>query len=216
MKIKYLILCIIGALVLLSFTIVEYITPDDYPVTNEMLASFHGKKDIDGIFSFDKAWFKNDELNEVLIFELYTDYHRLAIYHCKSDFLFEDWLKNIELHRKVHNSNYDLADESKKQQVFKKFFDNAQEIDKTNFKTNQGLKLGLDKNEVLKKYRSPYKNTKIDNIEKIEWVYQGEYSFTEMGQEPTGILAQESWGYEMTMYFENDKLIGIIIKNDIP
>ena len=216
MRTKKLTILIIGVLLLLSFTTDNYIIPDDYLVTNEMLKDFHGEKNVDGVFSFDKAWFKNDDLKEVLIFELYTDYHRLAIYHCKTDFLFNDLIKNVELHRKVNNNSYDLADEDKKQQVFKTFFDKAQQIDKSYFTSKQGLKLGLDKNVILKKYSKPDLISIIDNVEKIEWNYKGDYYFEETGESPTGIIAKDSFGYQMIMYFKNDKLVGLIIKNDIP
>jgi hypothetical protein len=171
---------------------------------------------VDNVFSFDKAWFKNNDLKEVLIFELYTDYHRLAIYHFKEEFLIHDLIKNVELHRKVNNNSYDLADESKKEQVFKRFFDNAHQIDKSYFITKHGIKLGLDKNEIIKKYGKPDTISIIDNIEKIEWNYLGEIYLHETGETPNGIIAKNSFGYHMKMYFKNYKLVGLIIKNDIP
>lgn len=216
MRTKKLTILIIGVLLLLSFTTDNYIIPDDYPVSNKMLKDFHGEKNVDGVYSFSKAWFKNNDLKEALIIDLYTDYHRLAIYHCKTDFLLNDLIKNVELHSEVNNNSYDLADEDKKLQVFKTFFDKAQQIDKSYFTTKQGLKLGLDKNVILKKYSKPDSISTIDNIEKIEWNYKGDYYLEETGESPTGIIAKDSFGYQMIMYFKNDKLVGLIIKNDIP
>jgi len=145
MRILFRAILTIGISLLLSFATNQYIIPDEYSITNEMLKDARKERNIDGVFSFDKAWFKNNDLEEILVFELYTDYYRSVIYHCQSNFLFHDFIKNIELNKKVNNQSFDLAEESNKQQVFKKFFDDATQIDKRYFITKQGLKLGLDK-----------------------------------------------------------------------
>lgn len=204
------------AIIILSFKSDNYFVPDDYPVTNEMLKNCQTKSDIDGIFSFDKAWFKNQELGEVLIFELYTDYHRLAIYHCKSNFLFSDLIKQVELHRKIGTSTFDLADEEKKQKVFNKFFDNSKEIDKSYFKTKQGIILGISKSDAIKKYGNPHTNTIINSIDVLKWDFQGSYAIAETGEKPNGKVAKDSFGFHVVMYFKSDKLVAMILKNDIP
>ena len=204
------------ALFLLAFTSDIYFVADDYPVTNKMFKDCQSKKEIDGVFSFDKAWFKNNEIGEVLIFELYTDYHRLAIYHCKSDFLFSDLIKQVELHRKTGTSTFDLADEGKKQKVFEKFFDNSMEIDKSYFKTKQGIRLGISKSEAIKKYGNPCSETIINNIAVVKWDFQGDYAIAETGEKPKGKVAKNSFGFHVAMYFKLDKLVAMILKNDIP
>ncbi|MFH0896095.1 MAG: hypothetical protein V2A54_16805 [Bacteroidota bacterium] len=204
------------ALILLSFKSDNYIIPDDYPVTNEMFKDCRTEKNIEEVFSFDKAWFKNQELGEVLIFELYTDYHRSAIYHCKSDFLFSDLIKQVELHRKTGASTFDLADEGKKQKVFKKFFDNSVEIDKSYFRTNQGISLGICKSDAIKKYGNPSSDTAINNIIILKWDFQGDYAIAETGDKPKGKVAKDSFGFHVIMYFKLDKLVAMILINDIP
>jgi hypothetical protein len=203
------------ALILLSFKSDNYFIPDDYPVTNEMFKNCQLQKDIDGVFSFDKAWFKNQDLGEVLIFELYTDYHRLAIYHCKSEFLISDLIKQVELHRKTGMSTFDLADEEKKQKVFKKFFDNSEEIDKSYFKTKQDIRLGISKSDALKKYGNHSMDTIINNIAVLKWDFQGSYAIAETGEKPKGKVAKDSFGFHVVMYFKMDKLVAMILKNDI-
>src|SRR4051812_28691651 len=61
------------------------IIPDDYPVTDEIFGSDfnqNGREIKSGdIFSYDKIWFRNDSLNQTLVFELYTDNYRNIIFH---------------------------------------------------------------------------------------------------------------------------------------
>lgn len=69
----------------ISDTIKRFVV-DDYPVTNEMLIDKTSnnssyKKQSGQTYSYDKAWFGNDTLKQTLVFELYTDYHRMVIYH---------------------------------------------------------------------------------------------------------------------------------------
>lgn len=69
----------------ISDTIKRFVV-DDYPVTNEMLVDKTSnnssyKKQSGQTYSYDKAWFGNDTLKQTLVFEHYTDYHRMVIYH---------------------------------------------------------------------------------------------------------------------------------------
>jgi len=66
----------------ISDTIKRFVV-DDYPVTNEMLIDKTSnnssyKKQSGQTYSYDKAWFGNDTLKQTLVFELYTDYHRMV------------------------------------------------------------------------------------------------------------------------------------------
>ena len=80
------IFCIILIILCNSIASVAQIIPDDYPVTDEMFKGNFGLINMGEAYSFDKVWFLNEFLNETLIFELYTDYHRLLIYHFKNCF----------------------------------------------------------------------------------------------------------------------------------
>jgi hypothetical protein len=206
----------IGTLVLLSFTCIEYLIPDDYPVTDEMLSEFQRNNNTEGIFESDKAWFKNSGVNEVLIFELYTDYHRMAIYHCETEFLFDVLIKDVIVHRKSNQINDGSAGMSQEKQVYKNYLENAQQIDKSYFTTKQGLKLGMNKNEILIKYNKPDTIISLGDIEKAEFHYKGEYHIRETGETPKGKIAKDSFGYHMVMYFKNSVLVGLVIKNDVP
>lgn len=72
--------------ILQNDTIKRFIV-EDYPVTYEIMAeqkadnSSSYKKVSGKTQSLDKAWFTNDTLKQTLIFELYTDGYRSAIYH---------------------------------------------------------------------------------------------------------------------------------------
>ena len=56
-------------------------TVDDYPVPTKMFVGNYHRRESGVLASEDAAWFSNDTLNQTLIFELYTDFHRLYTYH---------------------------------------------------------------------------------------------------------------------------------------
>jgi hypothetical protein len=203
-------------LTLASFKGDSYIIPDDYLVSNAMFEKFRSEINIEGVFSFDKAWFKNQELGEVLIFYLYTDYFRLAIFHCKSDFFFPDFIKQVELHRKTGMSTFDFVDEKEKQEGLKKFYENSEEIDISYFRTKQGIRLGISRSDAIRKYGIPGSDTSMNNLRILKWDFQGEYAIEEFGEKPKGRIAQDSFGYHVIMYFKMEKLVAMILKNDIP
>jgi hypothetical protein len=209
-------LLLLTAFLFLSSQPYDLFTPDDYSVTKGMLEKFHSNISIKDIYSYDKAWFINKELNEILIFELYTDYHRLAIYHCTTDFLFSDLINLTKIHRKINPDTIVMADEISKMQSFQKLFSNAVEIDKSYFKTNQGISLGICKNDAIRKYGYPQKSTLLHGIEILNWDFMGEYVITETGEKPKGKIAKNSWGYHIVLYFKSDRLVALILKNDIP
>jgi len=56
------------------------------------------KKQSGQTFSYDKAWISNDTLKQTLVFELYTDYHRLVTYHFLDNDIPTDLINRMELH----------------------------------------------------------------------------------------------------------------------
>ena len=184
---------------------------DNYPVTDEMLGPNAHNRNSGEISDVEGAWFSNDTLKQTLVFVLYTDYHRLITYH----FLNSDIPVGIINRMELHTAG-ELASDKLKQKYFKGFLTQTTKIGKSYFKTNKGFKLGDNKEKALKVYGKPDK-TKIENgVESYEWDFIGDILYDGKTKLKRNILAENSFGHQTTMFFRNNKLIGIIFHNDIP
>lgn len=164
------------------------------------------------ITSGEKAWFTNDTLKETLVFELYTDGHRLVTYHFYNDDIPIDLIDRIELHAK----SGELANRQQKLQDFKGFLQQSIKIDEKYFTTNKGLLLGDSKEKVLKIYGQPHKKSKKNGIEKLEWSFVGDLLYDGKKSLHGKPLAKNNYGHQAYLFFKNEKLIGQILHNDIP
>ena len=191
---------------------------DDYPVTYEMMA----EQKVDNYSTYtktsgktqsiDKAWFCNDTLNQTLIFELYTDGHRLLTYHFKNKEIPSELLKRIEL----HTSDGEMASTKQKQQDFNGFLNQAVKIDSKYFTTDKGFKLGDNKQKFLKVYGQPEKIIVKNGIEELEWNFIGDLLYDGKENLKGKPLAQDNYGHQVYLFFKNGKLIGQILHNKIP
>ncbi|MDI9862295.1 hypothetical protein [Flectobacillus roseus] len=196
---------------------VKKLLVDDYPVKNKMLADRTSnnssyKKQSGKIFSFDKVWFSNGTLKQTLVFELYTDYHRLAIYHFLDNDIPIDLIRRMEL----HTEGGEIASDKQKLKDFNGFLQHTTPINSSYFTTKKGFSLGDPKQKAVKTYGNPDKQTITDGIEKLEWLFIGDASFdgkTSLKGKP---LANHSFGHQILMYFRNGKLIAQVLHNDAP
>lgn len=190
---------------------------DDYPVTDQMLADKTGnnssyKKQSGKTFSYDKAWFSNDTLKQTLVFELYTDYHRMVTYHFYNNDIPTDLINKMAL----HNEGGEFAPEKQKQKDFNGFLMQTTKINSTYFITDKGFRLGDARQKAVDIYGNPDKQSVNFGIEKLEWAFVGDEFYdgkTDLKGKP---LAKDSFGHQIVMYFKNGKLIGQILHNDIP
>jgi len=185
---------------------------DNYPVTDEMLGpNAHNRKSGE-ISDVEGAWFSNDTLKQTLVFILYTDYHRMVTYH----FVNNDIPAGIINRMELHTADGELAPDKLKQKFFKGFLTQTTKIGKSYFKTYKGFKLGDNKEKALKIYGKPDK-IKIENgIERYGWDFIGDILYDGKTKLKRYVLAENSFGHQTTMFFRNNKLIGIIFHNDIP
>ena len=191
---------------------------DDYPVTYEMMA----EQKVDNSSSYtktsgmtnssDKAWFSNEALKQTLIFELYTDGHRLVTYHFFDDNIPTELFDRIEL----NTSDGELANSKQKLQDFKGFLNQTVRIKSMYFKTYKGLVLGDNKQKVLNIYGSPDKVIEKNGIEKLEWAFVGDLLYDGKEDLKGKPLAKDNYGHQAYLFFKNGKLIGQILYNDIP
>lgn len=202
---------------------------DDYPVTDKMFMKLSKNNDSlkmksGPVFSLDKVWFTNDTLHQTLVFELYTDNFRLEIYHFDNSDIPEGIIKHMELDisKSKYDNVFELASYEQKKDYLNGFIRQSEKINQKYFITDKGFKLNDLKDKAIKIYGKP-DHTKIDNgIEVCEWDFYGDYVLSDDYTDTKKIdlhgkpLAKNSFGNQVIMYFRNNKLIGIILHNDIP
>ena len=190
---------------------------DDYPVSNAMLSDKTSnnssyKKQSGQTYSYDKAWFSNDTLKQTLVFELYTEYHRMVTYHFYSKDIPSDLINRMEL----HIDGGELASEKQKLKDFDGFLKQTTKINSTYFTTDKGFRLGDTKQKAIDTYGNPDKKSISNGIEKFEWSFIGDTFYDGKADLKGKPLAKDSFGHQIVMYFRNGKLIGQILHNDIP
>lgn len=200
----------------ISDTIKKFVV-DDYPITNTMLADKTSnnssyKKQSGLIYAYDKAWFSNDSLKQILVFELYTDYHRMVTYHFYNNNIPNDLIYRMEL----HIDGGELASEKQKLNDFSGFLKQTAKINSTYFITDKGFRLGDTKQKGIDNYGKPDKSSLSNGIERLEWNFIGDEVYDKKTDLKGKPLAKDSFGHQIVMYFKNGKLIGQILYNDIP
>ena len=190
---------------------------DDYPISENMF----GKQRINGIIiekhsglttTYDKVWFKNNALNQTIVFELYTDDFRMVTFHFYSNEPPTELLERMELHA----ANGEFATEQQKRKDFGGFIKQASPINAKYFISNKGFKLGDTKQKALRIYGKPTKSTLNKGIEKLEWAFIGDIMYDGSILRKGQRMAFNSFGHQATLYFKNGKIIGLILHNDIP
>jgi hypothetical protein len=191
------------------------IVPDDYPVTNVMFGTEINRNGLQlksgDIVSLDKIWFRNDSLQEVLVFELYTDYYRNIIFHFKMNGFPKGLLKTMEL----YNADDDTVNEQLKEKFFPGFIQSAWQISDKYFRSRKGFRLGDSKAKALTIYGKPDKISKAGDVEQYEWDFIGE-AFYDPKKDARKKIAIDSYGHQTIMFFRQNKLIAVILHNDIP
>jgi hypothetical protein len=196
---------------------IKRIIVDDYPVTDEMLddkktdnSSYLRKSG--EVQSREKFWFTNNTLGQTLVFELYTDKHRLLTYHFLNNKIPNELIDILEL----HTTEGDIAPFTIKKKSLPGFIKTAININTSFFITNKGIKLGDSKKKVLMIYGKPDIDSSGGNIECLVWSYTGDILYDGKVDLEGKPLAKDNYGHQAIMYFEKNTLIGIILHNEIP
>ncbi|HKC34840.1 MAG TPA: hypothetical protein VKB95_02225 [Chitinophagaceae bacterium] len=187
------------------------IIPDDYPVTNDMFKGNYEDKISSDVYSGDKAWFSNDTIKQTLVFELYTDYHRLLIFHFLNNDIPEELIQRMELYK-----NGEFADQKSKTNSIKGFIDSSKRISQKYFKSFHGIKLGDKKDHVIRLYGKPHTIKTKSKYEIYSWEFIGDIGDPKTIIKTNKSLAQDSFGYQVIAFFKKDKLFAIMLHNDIP
>jgi hypothetical protein len=193
-------------------------TADDYPVTYDMLSKNYYATKVIGEFLYgDAAWFTNDSLKQVLIITIATDLYRMKMLNFSYSEFPDELLSEIDIYR--HNDyGSDSVNNFQKKTALPEFIDSAKKLTSFYFTTVRGFKLGDCKEKALKVYGNPHKRSLLKDIEKCEWIYDGDELYKDEGEKvPSNkLIAKNSFGHTVTMYFRNNRLIALKFFNDIP
>src|SRR5258708_5663037 len=142
---------------------------DDYPVPTKLFGRDikENAREISSgtIHSSDMVWFSNDSLEQILVYELYTDDFRNASFHFLKNDIPPGLIKRMEL----IDRDGEPASEKAKEKYFKGFFKAAKKIRPAYFTTHKGFKLGDKKEKAISFYGKPGKVSLAAGIETCEW-----------------------------------------------
>jgi len=187
---------------------------DDYPVTDSIFGrDINGREIKSGkLRSLDKVWLSNDTIKQILVFELYTDNHRMLTYHFYDTNIPTQLIKDMEF----NVDGGDTASNAQKLKDFNGFLFKTQKISGGYFITEKGFKLGDSIDKAIKIYGKPDNIETTNGIEIYFWKFTGDILYdgeTDLKDKP---LAKDNYGHQTRMFFRNKKLVGIIFHNEIP
>ncbi len=185
---------------------------DDYPIKNEMFKGNYGLKKSGEIVSYDKVWFTNKSINQTLVFELYTDYHRIVTYHFDNLTIPDEFVNRMEL----HIEGGELATKEQKIKHLNGLIDQSLEINENKFVSEKGVSIGIPKMKAVEIYGEP-DIEKIDSeFEILKWEFSGDAFSDDKTEDSKKPYAKDSFGHSVTMFFNKGHLVGQILVNDIP
>jgi len=190
---------------------------DDYQITDSMLLRVADKNPFFIIkagqcVSLEKAWFFNDTIDQVIIIQLATDYHRFLTFHFTKSNFPADLVSEIGL----ENNKGEPASLKQKLIDLNGLVEQATIINSSYFISHRSFKLGDTKQKAISIYGKPDYELKDGQIEKLEWQFEGDELYDGKSNLNGRPLAKGSFGHNIKMYFKNDRLIGQILFNDIP
>lgn len=188
--------------------------PDDFPVTDDILAANRKTVQIEDLFLDEYVFFQNKALGQTLAFYLATDYHRYTTYLFYNSKTTDEIFARLDFHK----ISGDPINAKERNETIQQFVMKAPEISSKYFTSYKGIALGDSKEKVLINY--PYEPTitsSIDGVETYHWQFEGDFAISEgWAVDKDKPMAQNSFGHNVTMVFKNDKLIVMILVNEIP
>jgi hypothetical protein len=190
-------------------------TVDDFPIPFNLLRTNYSKKKIDDFFIVDQAWFVNDTIKQVLVISIATDLHRMQLFSFSYDEFSPIFLNEIAIY-KSNQGISDLIENPRKQSLIPLFIDSARKAPVIYFKTHKGFSLGDCKEKAIKVYGNPHTAVTVNSIEKLTWEYDGDGEDPNFKVADNKLIANNSFGNTVVMYFRNNRLIGLSLFNEIP
>lgn len=188
---------------------------DDFSIPNDFLEAAPDDKisehklEYKELISMERKWFTNSEQSQTIAIELYTDKHRLRTHYFDNKDVPLDLINEMTF---LSKENGEFASNLLKQKYFKGFIGLADVIEPNYFKSNKSFVIGSNIGKAIETYGLPHQKLSIEGIDKLHWKFEGDV-FALATKEN---LVEDSFGHEVTMYFRNDKLIGMVLYNAIP
>ena len=183
---------------------------DDYPVKNQIFKGNYGLIKSGEIVSLDKVWLSNKSIHQTLVFELYTDYHRIVTFHFDNQMVSQDFINRMEL----HIEGGELATITQKIKYFNGLIEQSIEVNENQFVSEKGVAIGMDKKKAIVLYGKPDKEKTSSEFEILEWYFIGDIFNESINSKKP--IAKDSFGHSVTMFFKDNRLVGQILFNDIP
>lgn len=189
---------------------------DNYRISNEMINKHYSEYKllrikVGNTYSIEKCWFRNDSLDQTLVIQLATDYHRYIIFHFDNKNVPTDLINKIEF----HTANGELASMANAIRDFGGFMDKSYPISAAFFESEKGVEIGMSLNQAIKMYNKPDSIQDFDGFTKISWNFTGN-EFKDSVTSEDKPLARNSFGHRVVMYFRDNKLVAQILINEIP
>ncbi|MEO0898263.1 MAG: hypothetical protein AAFY71_17760 [Bacteroidota bacterium] len=188
----------------------DYITVDDFSVTDEML---RGENDLYAMgIPFEGIFFQDSAGEQLLFMDLHTDKFHFKTLLVKRSVLSADLLKEYL------RFNPEYMDETAIDSTFDakgRFIPQGKTIEDAYFTSNKGIFLGMPEKVAIPLYSGgPVVSTAHRN--KWTWNYFGEFGIGLIPNPDSLLVAKNSFGHEASMYTDHGELIALILRNDIP
>lgn len=194
----------------------NFLLPDFFPVTDEMIdrcRNAGGEFLMTGgnLKSVDQAWFRNRGLETILVIGMYTDGFRTSYICFRENEIPDGVTEALEIIK-----GFDIADISLKRRHLGQFIGQSQEMGSSFCRSAKAFQIGENcRQRAIKIYGSPDSNTSEGKFNKLYWHFQGELSQLK-NQGNKKPYAKESYGYTVEMFFSKERLVALILSNEIP
>jgi hypothetical protein len=174
---------------------------DNYELPPETYIENYASKDsVDSVISFAQMWLKDSD--EVLIYSFYTDFFIEKVVHIDLETIDDLMLKEISLYRLERNVNKP-ADIKTVREYFPKFLRKAKPLPPNLKSTIRGLRLGDDILKTKRLYGEPQNREEMNGF----MIYTWELPYDQK---------VEYFGQKISIFFQNAKVVSIIIGNEPP
>lgn len=192
---------------------------DDYNIDDNWLLYDTIVNKSGDVYSQFINWFSNDTLKQTMVFE-HVSGTRVFISCFLNDEIPNEIIERMSLSCKMEYGGFSCASFEQKKLSMKGFIGSAKRISQILFITKKGISLGQEKSKAIQVYGKPDKIQSIGTFEKYQWSFIGDWilkiypdSIPQSYEKP---FALNSWGHEVVMYFKDEKLKALILKNQIP
>ncbi|MBS1662785.1 MAG: hypothetical protein JST68_17200 [Bacteroidetes bacterium] len=206
-------------LTLISFLLLSIprLVVDSFPITDNLLIPAKGDETSSHeiksgpLKSTDQVWLTNQSLHQTMIVGLYTDGFRTGFILFDNTNIPKELIAQVELTR-----DSELASTQQKQKYFAGFLKASKKIDPKYFVSKKGFHLGSPKEDLLKTYGKPDKISTSGTTEILKWDFTGDSIAHPKSSRANKPLAKDSYGYQVTGFIQNGRIIALILHNDIP